>query len=90
MATNGDPSAGAGDGFLAALDRDTGTLRWITQFGSDAEERVTGLALTETGLVVVSGSTAGQMGDEPNAGGRDGFLIAFPLPSSGGAVASAL
>ena len=90
LATNGDPAAGGGDGFLAALDRDTGTLRWVTQFGSEADERVTGLTLTETGLVVVSGSTMGQMGEDPNAGGMDGFLIAFPLPTAGGAVASAL
>ena len=90
LATTGDPPAGATDGFLAALDATTGALRWTTQFGIDGEEVVTGITTTEDGLVVVSGHTTGQMGDQPSAGGTDGFLIAFPLPSSGGAVASAL
>lgn len=90
LATTGDPAAGEGDGFLAALDRETGSLRWITQFGSPGDEEVTAMTTTEDGLVVISGTTTGQMGDEPNAGGIDGFLIAFPLPSAGGAVASSL
>ncbi len=90
LATNGDPSAGGTDGFLAAVDRDTGTLRWITQFGTAGEDRVTAITTTEDGLVVVSGTTDGAIGEQPNAGGQDGYLIAFPLPSAGGAVASAL
>jgi len=90
LATNGTPAAGGIDGFLAAVDRDTGRLRWITQFGSPEDDRVTGLAVTEDGLVVLSGTTSGQMGEDPPAGGTDGFLIAFPLPSAGGSVASAL
>lgn len=90
LATTGDPAAGEGDGFLAALDRDTGTLRWITQFGSAGDENVTAMTTTEDGLVVISGSTTGQMGEQPNAGDLDGFLIAYPLPSAGGAVASSL
>ncbi len=88
--TTGSPAAGGKDGFLAALDLETGALRWITQFGSDGDEEVTGMTTTEDGLVVVSGHTTGALGDQPNAGGTDGFLIAFPLPASGGSVASAL
>lgn len=88
--TTGNPNAGGRDGFLAAIDLDTGELRWITQFGSAGDEDVSGLAITEDGLVVVSGQTTGALGEQPNAGGSDGFLIAFPLPRSGGSAASAL
>lgn len=88
--TTGNPNAGGRDGFLAAMDLDTGELRWITQFGSDGDEDVSGLTITEDGLVVVSGQTTGALGDQPNAGGSDGFLIAFPLPRTGGSAASAL
>jgi hypothetical protein len=88
--TAGNLSAGGTDGFLAALDLGSGALAWITQFGSAADEVVSGLTVTEDGLAVVSGRTAGQMGDTPNAGGTDGFLIAFPLPASGGAAGSIL
>ncbi|MCB9387104.1 MAG: hypothetical protein H6517_04690 [Microthrixaceae bacterium] len=88
--TTGQPAAGGRDGFLAALDLETGSLRWITQFGSAADEDVYGMTVTEDGLVVISGQTTGDLGDNTNAGGSDGFLIAFPLPTAGGSVASAL
>lgn len=88
--TTGAPNAGGRDGFLAAIDLLTGELRWITQFGSEGHEDVHGLTITEDGLVIVSGQTTGALDEAPNAGGSDGFLIAFPLPSTGGSVASAL
>ena len=88
--TTGAPSSGGLDGFLAAVDLDTGALRWITQFGSEGDETVGGMTITEDGLVVVAGSTTAAMGDNVNAGRSDGFLIAFPLPAVGGAAASAL
>lgn len=88
--TTGRPSAGGRDGYLAALDLETGQVRWITQFGSVADDDVHAVTVTEDGLVVVAGATAGDLGQEPNAGGLDGFLIAFPLPRSGGSVASSL
>jgi hypothetical protein len=84
------PAAGGTDGFLAALDLETGQVRWITQFGSEADEDVRAITVTEDGLAVVAGVTGGSMGETPNAGGTDGFLIAFPLPRSGGSVASSL
>ncbi len=90
LATTGDPAAGGKDGFLAALDLDTGALRWITEFGSPEDDIVNGLTITGDGLVVVCGQTSGQLGDAPNAGGSDAFLIAFPLPKAGGSVASVL
>ncbi len=88
--TTGAPNAGGRDGFLAALDLQSGRLLWITQFGSTGDEDVTGLTITGDGLVVVSGRTTGALGDQPNAGGTDGFLIAYPLPVAGGSAASSL
>lgn len=102
--TQGDPSAqiglgeldpeigpgGMGDGFLAALDVATGEVRWVARMGSAQDETVTGLTATEDGLLVLSGSTAGQVADTVPAGGLDGFLLAFPLPSSGGGASSSV
>ena len=76
------------DGFLAALDASTGEVRWVAQFGSAGNEDVTGLTRTETGLLVVSGTTDGQVGATPSAGVTDGFLVAFRLPAAGGGAAS--
>ena len=87
---SGDPvvSAGARDGFLAAIDTETGNLRWVTQFGSPGNDDPAGLTRTEDGLLVVTGTTDGQLGETPSAGGTDGFLVAFRLPSAGGAASS--
>ena len=78
------------DGFLAALDATTGEVLWVAMFGSAGDEDVTGLTRTETGLLVLSGVTTGQVGATPPGGGTDGFLVAFPLPSAGGGAASAV
>ena len=88
-----DPSVGPGglaDGFLAALDATTGEVRWIVRLGTAQDESVTGMTTTEDGLLVISGSTGGQIADTPPAGGLDGFLLAFPLPSSGGGAANSV
>lgn len=85
--TTAPPTGGGLDGFLAAIDLDTGELRWVAQFGSTGDEHVTGLARTPTGLVVVSGSTTGQLGATPPGGGTDGFMIAFVPPAGGGGAA---
>lgn len=84
-----DTAQGGGlDGFIAAIDVETGELRWVAQFGSTGDEQVTGMTLTESGLIVVSGSTTGQLATTPPGGGTDGFLVAFVPPSSGGGAAS--
>ncbi|MEX0768671.1 MAG: hypothetical protein WD029_09385, partial [Microthrixaceae bacterium] len=88
-----NPEIGPGggtDSFLAALDVQTGQVRWITRMGSAADESTTGLATTEEGLLVLSGITAGQVSSTPPAGRTDGFLLAFQLPTSGGAAASSI
>jgi hypothetical protein len=85
------PSGDTGrDGFLAALDAATGQVRWTSTFGSPGNDDVTSLSRTETGLLVVSGTTDGRVGASAPGGRTDGFLIAFRLPQSGGGAASAV
>ena len=87
----GEAGPGGGpDGFLAALDAASGEVLWIARFGSAGDEEVTGITATEDGLVVLSGTTTGQMSTEAPGGGVDGFLIAFPLASAGGGAASSV
>ena len=94
--TSGDlgelvPAAGPGggsDGFLAALDIASGEVLWVARFGSADDEQITSMTTTEDGLVVLAGTTTGQMAETPPAGGVDAFLIAFPLAAAGGGAAS--
>lgn len=96
--TNGDlgdllPDTGPGggsDGFLAALDAASGEVLWTVRFGSAGDEEITGMTATEDGLLVLSGTTTGQMATTEPGGGVDGFLIAFPLSASGGGAASSV
>jgi len=79
--------AGASDGLDGFLARRFG---WVSRFGSAGDETMTGLAITEDGLLVASGTTTGQMGEQAAAGGADAFVIAFPLSSTGGGAASSV
>ncbi|MBS1837471.1 MAG: hypothetical protein JST64_07210 [Actinobacteria bacterium] len=81
------PTGGGLDGFLAAVDLATGELRWVAQFGTAGDERVTGVTRSSSGLLVVTGSTTGQLTASPAGGGTDGFMVAFALPSGGGGAA---
>lgn len=85
--TTAPPTGGGLDGFLAAIDLETGELEWVAQFGTVGDERVSGLSRTSSGLLVVSGSTTGQMTSTPPGGGTDGFMVAFSVPSGGGGAA---
>lgn len=86
--TTAPPTSGGRDGFLAAIDAASGELRWVAQFGTAGEELTTAMTRTESGVLVVSGSTTGQLGSTPPGGGTDGFMIAFRLPATGGGAAS--
>lgn len=79
---------GAKDAFLTAIDPATGAMLWTTRFGSEADERVTALTITPSGLLTVVGSTTGALGSNTSAGGADGFVVAFQLPSAGGGAQS--
>jgi hypothetical protein len=89
LVDDGGPG-GARDGFLAAVDAASGDVLWVSRFGSEGDETMTGLAVTEDGLLVASGVTGGQVGREPSAGGDDGFVIAFSLSAAGGGAASSV
>ncbi len=81
---------GATDIFLTALDAGSGEVLWSSRLGTEGDDRSTGIATTEDGLLVVSGSTTGQFAETPPNGGVDGILVAFPLASSGGGAASSV
>ncbi|HTO00780.1 MAG TPA: hypothetical protein VL068_08920 [Microthrixaceae bacterium] len=88
-----DPKLGKGgskDIFMAAIDAASGQTLWIVRLGSEKDEEATAITATPTGLLVISGTTTGQLGETPPAGGTDGFLLAFPLPAAGGAAASSV
>lgn len=75
---------GSSDGFLTAIDATTGAILWTSRFGSAADESISSATITAEGLLVVTGSTTGALGDYASAGGRDAFAMAFELPSAGG------
>ena len=81
---------GGRDAFLAAVDATTGKVLWTSRFGSAVDEDVTGLTTTEDGLLVLSGSTAGQLPGATTSGGTDGLLVAFKLPGGGSGAASSV
>ncbi|MEI2698606.1 MAG: hypothetical protein V9E94_09710 [Microthrixaceae bacterium] len=87
---DGGGVGGGRDGFLAALDVASGSVLWVSRFGSAGDEEIAGLTITEDGLLVASGTTSGQVGETASAGGLDGFLIVFPLAAAGGGAASSV
>lgn len=78
---------GGTDGFLAAVDSNSGDVLWVLRFGSDDDDVVNAAAVTRDGLLVVAGTTSGSIGDNESGGGTDGFLIAFPLDATAGTAA---
>lgn len=86
-----DDSIGPGgskDIFLSAIDAPTGSVLWTTRVGSAADEVVSSMTISETGILAIAGSTTGSLGQNTSAGGRDGFVIAYQLPSAGGGAQS--
>jgi hypothetical protein len=78
---------GGTDGFLAAVDAPTGEVLWVSRFGSEGEDLVTAATVTADGLLVLAGTTTGEIGDAESGGGTDGFLVAFALSASAGSAA---
>jgi hypothetical protein len=73
---------GGADAFVAKFDAQ-GSLLWVTQFGSAADDFIEGLALDKDGFLYVAGWTKGDMPvgfHQPaapgnhNAGGQDAFV----------------
>lgn len=85
---DGGGEGGGADGFVVAIDATNGAEIWSGRFGSPEDEVVTGGTTTDDGMLVISGSTRGQMGETPPGGGSDGFLLAVPLIGAGGGARS--
>ena len=51
--------------------------RWVAQFGSDAADHATGVAVRADGSVVVAGTTSGTMPGTSSAGESDVFVAAY-------------
>lgn len=72
-AAAGAPAAPSAPGATAASIG----ARWGAQFGSDAADRATGVAVRADGSVVVAGTTSGAMADAASAGESDVFVAAY-------------
>jgi hypothetical protein len=74
--TVGAASAGSSDGFVARYGS-SGTLHWLTQFGSADSETVNAIATDADHFVYAAGWTTGTLPGSPviNFGGEDAFLI---------------
>lgn len=59
----GEPNAGEQDGFVAALDPDTGAFRWTAMFGTPGSDYVTAMTLDETGDIWLTGEHLGVEAD---------------------------
>jgi hypothetical protein len=69
----GKTNIGGFDAFTARLGSDL-SIRWIDQWGSDADDWATGVDFGASTEVVVSGATAGTLPDQVSAGGTDAFM----------------
>jgi hypothetical protein len=86
----GDALAGGNlgmeDAWVAAYDANTGTLRWITQFGTAGDDGIMALALTTVGGVRTlfgGGFVGGSLDGKPFAGGTDDNLVVRIDPTNG-------
>ena len=66
---------GQADAFLIRYSH-AGAVQWVKQFGTAADDVVSGIAITPAG-VVVAGSTAGQLGGQTSAGDRDSYVRTY-------------
>ncbi len=69
----GEKSKGGLDTFLVKLDGEDGSVVWVTQWGSDAEDRPGAFARAPSGNLYVAGSTRGTLRGL-SAGQKDAFL----------------
>jgi len=62
-------NAGRSDAYIAKIHSESGTIRWVKQFGTSGEDSATGLATDSSGMVYVVGSTTGSIDGLTEAGG---------------------
>lgn len=63
----GAHASGGIDGWLAALDRD-GTMKWLSQVGTSADDQLTGVTTRSGGGVVAVGWSSGTIGTSAHGG----------------------
>ncbi len=73
----GGQGQGETDAYIASLDRETGTVRWVSKTGTPQEDTVTALVLAPSGELYVAGDTFGSFPGYVNQGGRDLFVLRF-------------
>lgn len=69
----GQTSAGAADAFIRKYDA-AGTELWTRQFGTVNVDTAMSVTVSATGIVYVSGTTAGTLPGQTSAGGTDVFI----------------
>lgn len=74
----GDQSyaGGADDAFLMKYDS-SGSRQWVRLFGTPAFDVASGVAVSDSGGVFVSGGTSGSLGGRTVTGSRDAFVARF-------------
>jgi len=73
----GTGSAGGLDLFVAKLDA-SGSVLWLRQFGSAADDAAYGMDIDASGTTYVVGSTQGDLDGNPNtSGGEVGFIAKY-------------
>jgi hypothetical protein len=73
---DGITNAGLTD-IIVVKFNELGTLQWTRQLGTTNEDEATALTVDAGGNVYVTGSTLGGLGDHPNKGERDLFVIKY-------------
>lgn len=84
---SGQTNAGSSDVFVARYDTN-GVLGWLRQFGTGADDRVSGLAIDRDGNINLTGRTNGSWGDRPAVGGGDTYIL--KLDSNGNFISTDL
>ncbi len=74
--------AGNTDAWIVRLDGATGSLSWLQQLGTIANDRATAIAVNAIGAVYVAGSTWGDLAGE-NAGSGDAWIARLDGPTGG-------
>ena len=71
------PNEGLADAYAARLNPD-GTIRWLRQFGTSGTDEAIGLAVSDD-AIYVTGTTAGALPGNINAGDSDNFVARLTL-----------
>lgn len=73
----GQSGLGSGDAFTARYTAD-GERMWVSQFGTDKNDQLNALALSDNGKILAVGTTKGAIGDEA-LGDNDAFVVTLSL-----------